>query len=41
VAGAIIGAVISTNLEVNYLKKYFGIFLLFIAGFEIFTMIKK
>ena len=41
VVGAIIGAMISTKLEVNYLKKYFGIFLLLIAGFEIFTMLKK
>lgn len=41
VVGAIIGAMISTKLEVNYLKKYFGIFLLLIAGFEIFTMLRK
>ena len=41
VVGAIIGAFISTNLKVNYLKKYFGIFLLFIATFEIFTIIRK
>lgn len=39
--GAIIGSVISANLKVNYLKKYFGIFLLLIAGFEIFTMLRK
>ncbi len=40
-AGAIVGAVISTNLEVKYLKKYFGIFLLLIAGYEISTMLRK
>ena len=41
VVGAIIGAVISTNLDVNNLKKYFGIFLLLIAAFEIFTILKN
>ena len=35
VFGAIIGATISTNLEVNYLKKYFGFFLILIEGFEL------
>ena len=41
VVGAIIGAMISTKLEVNYLKKYFGIFLLLVAGFEFFELLKK
>ena len=41
VIGAIIGAVISTNLEVNNLKKYFGIFLILVAGFEIFMLLRK
>jgi len=41
VCGAMIGAFISTNLEVNYLKKYFGFFLLLIATIEIFTSIRK
>lgn len=41
VIGAIMGAVISTNLEVNKLKKYFGIFLIIVAGFEIFMLLRK
>lgn len=39
--GAIIGAKISTNINVKILKKYFGIFLLLIAFFEIYSLIKS
>lgn len=41
VIGSIIGAIISTNLQVLYLKKYFGIFLIIIAVTEIFFMLRK
>ena len=41
IMGAIIGANISTKLKENNLKKYFGYFLLFIAIFEIYTLIKS
>ena len=37
IIGAIIGSIISVNTEVNTLKKFFGIFLIFIA-FQIFVM---
>lgn len=39
--GAIIGANLSINTNVNVLKKYFGIFLLIIALHEIYTIIKE
>lgn len=35
------GAKVSTKLEVNLLKKYFGIFLLIIASYEIYLLIKE
>ncbi len=38
--GAIIGAKISVNMEVNKLKKYFGIFLIIITIYEIYSLIK-
>ena len=41
IVGAIIGAVLSSKTEVARLKKYFGIFLLCIAIFEIYNFIKK
>lgn len=41
VIGAAIGAIISVDLPVDNLKKYFGHFLLFIAFFEIYTLIKS
>lgn len=41
IIGALIGAEISVNLQVEKLKKYFGYFLLFIAIFEIYTLIKS
>lgn len=38
--GAIIGSKISLSLNSENLKKYFGIFLLIIAGSEIYSLIK-
>lgn len=40
VIGAIIGAKISINMDVNKLKKYFGIFLAIIAIYEIYSLIR-
>ena len=40
VIGAIIGARISVNLDVNRLKKYFGFFLILITLYEIYSLIK-
>ena len=40
VIGAIAGAIISVNLDVKYLRKYFGIFLLIVAINEIYSLIK-
>lgn len=41
ILGAIIGANISINTDVQSLKKYFGIFLLIIAFHEIYTIAKE
>lgn len=41
IVGAIVGAIISTKLEVNKLKKYFGIFLIIISIYEIYSLIKE
>ncbi len=41
VLGAIIGAKISVNLDVQLLKKLFGIFLAIIAIHEIYTLFKE
>lgn len=41
VIGAIIGAMVATKMDVVHLKKYFGYFLLSIAVFEIYSLIKK
>lgn len=41
ILGATIGAMIATRLDVVHLKKYFGYFLLTIAIFEIYSLIKK
>ena len=41
VIGAIIGAIASSKMEVNYLKKFFGIFLAIIAIFEIYSYFKQ
>lgn len=38
IIGAIIGAVLSTNLEVQYLRKFYGIFLAIITIHEIYTL---
>ena len=40
IIGAIIGARISVNMEVNNLKRYFGIFLALIAIYEIYSICK-
>ena len=39
--GAIIGALISINLDVQKLRKFYGIFLAIIAIHEIYTLIKQ
>lgn len=41
IVGAIIGAKVSSKLEVNKLKKYFGVFLAIIAIYEIYSIIKE
>lgn len=41
IIGATIGAIISIKLDVNMLRKYFGLFLIFIAIYEIYTMISS
>jgi uncharacterized membrane protein YfcA len=41
VIGSIIGAIISSNTNVNDLRKYFGIFLAIIAVFEIYSYFRK
>ena len=41
IMGAIIGTKISSNLNVQSLKKYFGYFLLFIATMEIYNLKKE
>ena len=41
IIGAIIGAKISVNIEVNELRKAFGYFLIIIAIFEIYSLIKS
>ena len=40
IVGAIMGAKISVNMDVNRLKKYFGIFLMLITIYEIYSLIK-
>ncbi len=40
IIGAYIGSKLSFKFESDSLKKYFGIFLLFIAFFEIYSLIK-
>jgi len=39
--GAIIGAYISSNIDVKLLKKFFAIFLIIIAFYEIYTIYKQ
>ena len=41
IVGAIIGANLSINTNVDKLRKYFAIFLLVIAAHEIYTIIKE
>lgn len=41
IIGAIIGAKISVNMDVNKLKRYFGIFLILITIYEIYSLAKK
>ncbi len=41
IIGAIIGAKIAINTDVNKLRKYFGYFLIAIAVHEIYTLIKE
>ena len=40
IVGAIFGARISVNMDVNHLKKYFGNFLILITIYEIYSLIK-
>ena len=41
IIGAVIGAIISVNLDVEKLRKFFGIFLVIIAIHEIYTLINE
>lgn len=41
IIGAIIGAKVSVNMDVNRLKMYFGIFLILITIYEIYSLIKQ
>ena len=41
VIGAYVGSKLSFKFESDNLKKYFGIFLLFIAVFELYSLIKQ
>lgn len=41
IVGAIIGAKTSVNMDVNYLKRYFGIFLILISIYEIYSLIMQ
>ena len=40
IIGAILGARIAVSIDVKNMKKYFGLFLLIIAFYEIFSLIK-
>ena len=41
IIGAIIGALVAQKIDVNLLKKLFGVFLAFISIHEIYTLIKE
>ena len=41
IVGAIIGAIISVNTDVQKLRKFYGIFVAIIAVHEIYTLIKE
>ena len=40
IIGTIIGTIISLNIRVENLRKYFGLFLIFMSFFEIYSLIK-
>ena len=40
IIGAIFGAKLSVKMDVNHLKKYFGIFLILITIYEVYSLIK-
>jgi len=41
IIGAILGAIVSINLDVEKLRKFYGVFLLVIAIHEIYTLFKE
>ncbi len=41
IIGAVIGAKISVNMDVSHLRKYFGFFLILVAFYEIYSLIKS
>ena len=41
IVGAVIGALISTNMDVQKLRKFYGIFLAIIAIHEIYTLFRE
>lgn len=41
IIGAIAGAMITKNIDSTRLKKYFGIFLLILQAYEVFTFIRE
>ena len=41
IVGAVIGAIISVNTDVQKLRKFYGVFLAIIAVHEIYTLIKE
>lgn len=41
IIGAIVGAIISINMDMQKLRKFYGIFLAIIAVHEIYTLIKE
>ena len=41
IIGAIFGAKISVKMDVNHLKRYFGIFLVIITVYEIYSLVKQ
>ena len=41
VVGAIIGSKVSVDMKLNELRKYFGIFLMLISIYEIYSLIKQ
>ena len=41
IIGAFLGAKISVQMDVKYLKKYFGFFLMLITIYEIYSLVKR